>query len=153
MVIGLLIFHALIGVALLGAITHQAVAMLRQRKVRNDSFINRYTGVNTPTFTVAVATLYIGQLLLGALIYPTYRLDVRVPLEEMSLGWALGIFEIKEHFAAIGLGMLPAYIFAWRSAPQTASPWARLSITLLLALIVWWNFLVGHMLNNIRGLR
>jgi hypothetical protein len=76
-----------------------------------------------------------------------------VPFEEMSLGWAIGIFELKEHFAAIGLGILPAYIFAWRTAPQSPSSWGRPSITLLLALIVWWNFLVGHVLNNIRGLR
>jgi hypothetical protein len=153
LVIGLLILHSLVGVALLGAITHQAIAMMRNRQARNDSFINRYTGVNTKAFTVAIAGLYVGQLLLGALIYPAYRLNVRVPFEEMSLGWAIGIFELEEHFAAIGLGILPAYIFAWRTAPQSPSSWGRPSITLLLALIVWWNFLVGHVLNNIRGLR
>lgn len=153
MVIGLLILHSLVGVALLGAITHQAIAMMRNRQARNDSFINRYTGVNPKAFTVAIVGLYVGQLLLGALIYPAYRLNVRVPFEEMSLGWAIGIFELKEHFAAIGLGILPAYIFAWRTAPQSPSSWGRPSITLLLALIVWWNFLVGHVLNNIRGLR
>jgi hypothetical protein len=153
LVIGLLILHSLVGVALLGAITHQAIAMMRNRQARNDSFINRYTGVNPKAFTVAIVGLYVGQLLLGALIYPAYRLNVRVPFEEMSLGWAIGIFELKEHFAAIGLGILPAYIFAWRTAPQSPSSWGRPSITLLLALIVWWNFLVGHVLNNIRGLR
>ena len=29
---------------------------------------------------------------------------------------------------------------------------ARIGITVLLAAIVWWDFLVGHVLNNIRGL-
>jgi len=28
---------------------------------------------------------------------------------------------------------------------------ARRYLTWLLAFIVWWNFLVGHILNNIRG--
>jgi hypothetical protein len=28
----------------------------------------------------------------------------------------------------------------------------RLAITAILGFIVWWDFLVGHVLNNIRGL-
>jgi hypothetical protein len=148
----LLILHSLVGVTLLGAITHQAVSMFRRRAVRDGSFVDRYTGVNKSTFTIAVVSLYIVQLILGAIIYPAYRLNVRIPFEEMSLGWAVGIFELKEHFAGIGLSLLPFYAYAWRTDMQETHRRDRIAISLLLALIVWWDFLVGHILNNIRGL-
>ena len=47
--------------------------------------------------------------------------------------------------------MLPAYWFYWRRPldPRHARP--RAILTLLLAFIVWWGFLVGHVVNNIRG--
>ena len=28
---------------------------------------------------------------------------------------------------------------------------ARAMLTAMLAVIVWWNFLVGHIINNLRG--
>lgn len=148
----LLIVHALVGVALLGAITHQAVSLLYRRPAHGARFLARYAGVNTRGFTTAVISLYVAQVTLGAVIYPSYRLNVRIPFEEMSLGWAIGIFELKEHFAGIGLGMLPFYARVWSAEPgKTPSP-RRLGISLTLAFIVWLDFLVGHVLNNIRGL-
>lgn len=149
MVTFLLILHSLVGVALLGAITHQAVALLRRHCSRGDSFVARYSGVKHHVFTRAVAGLYLAQVALGAVIYPRYRLDVRIPFEEMSLGWAIGLFELKEHFAGIGLGMLPFYL---ASSQREDAAKDRTAITLLLAFIVWWDLLVGHVLNNIRGL-
>ena len=43
--------------------------------------------------------------------------------------------------------MLPAYWWSWRQ-PGGA---LRVPLTAMLAFVVWWNFLVGHVLNNIRG--
>jgi hypothetical protein len=148
----LLILHGLVAVALLGAITHQMVSALRQRRAGNGSFFDRYTGVDQRTFTVAVVALYVTGLVLGAVIYPDYRLNVRIPFEQMSLGWAIGIFEMKEHFAGIGLCLLPAYAYAWRADNAASHHRDRIALTLILACIVWWDFLVGHILNNIRGL-
>ena len=75
--------------------------MLRRQRVRSGSFVDRYTGVSQGTFTLAVVCLYAANVLIGSVIYPSYRLNVRVPFEEMSLGWAIGLFELKEHFAGI----------------------------------------------------
>ncbi len=148
----LLILHALVGVALLGGITHQAVSLLRARPDRNGNFLQRYAGVSPPPFTTAVIALYVTNMVLGALLYPSYRLNVRIPFEEMSLGWAIGLFELKEHFAGIGLGALPFYAYTWRPDSHAAHRRDRLGITLLLGVIVWWDFVVGHVLNNLRGL-
>lgn len=152
MVIFLLILHSLVGVALLGALTHQTVALLRRRTVYSGTFVDRYSGVNQGVFTAAVAALFVAEVVLGAIIYPSYRLEVRIPFEEMSMGWAVGLFELKEHFAGLGLGVLPLYAFVWHKAQAQTHRRDRLAITLLLTFIVWWNFLIGHILNNIRGL-
>jgi hypothetical protein len=152
MITALLILHGLAAVALLGAITHQSVSVLRLRAARNDSFIDRYTRVRQRTFTVTVVVLYLVSASLGAVIYPNYRLNVRIPFEEMSLGWAVGVFELKEHFAGIALGALPLYAYTWRAEAAETHRRDRIGITLFLAFIVWWDFLLGHVLNNIRGL-
>lgn len=148
----LLILHGLVGVALLGAITHQLVSMYRRRTARSGSFIDRYTGVNQRVFVIAVVCLFIAQVILGAVIYPTYRLNVRIPFEEMYLFKAIGVFELKEHFAGIGIGMLPLYFWLWRPEIADTHRRDRIAITSILAFIVWWDFLIGHILNNIRGL-
>ena len=152
MIIALLILHGLVGVALLGAITHQMVSVFRRRAVRSGSFFDRYTGVNQRVFTTAVVALYVTNVLLGATIYPSYRLDVRIPFEEMGLGWAIGMFELKEHFAGIGLSLLPLYLWLWKPEIADSHRNGRIAISLIIASIVWWDFLVGHVLNNLRGL-
>jgi hypothetical protein len=57
----------------------------------------------------------------GALLYPQYRIDVRPALEDMQNSAANGVFEIKEHLGAIGLGLLPMYWLFWQRplAPGT----------------------------------
>jgi hypothetical protein len=152
MLTALLVLHGLVGVALLGAITHQTVSVLRRGTARNDSFPGRYAGVRPRSFTAAIVSLYVVGAGLGAVLYPSYRLSARVSFEEMSLAWAIGLFELKEHFGGIGLGLLPMYAYTWRRELADTHRRDRVAITLLLFLIVWWNFLVGHVVNNIRGL-
>jgi hypothetical protein len=148
----LLIVHTLISVALLGAITHQAFSVSRRRLIAGRGFVDRFRGVNSPTFTNVVVLLFIATSLVGGLLYPRYRVDVRPALEDMQLRAANGAFEIKEHLAAVGLGLLAAYWRFWRPplAPEYAD--TRKYLTWTLAFIVWWNFLVGEVLNNIKGL-
>jgi hypothetical protein len=64
---------------------------------------------------------------------------------------ANGAFEIKEHLAAIGLGLLPVYWVYWRQPLSQGVAATRKYLTWILAFLVWWNFLVGHVLNNIKG--
>jgi hypothetical protein len=94
----LLILHGLLALALLGAITHQTVAV--------------WWPVSAPA----------------------------------------GVFELKEHLATIGLILLPAYWAYWRQPLSQEYASARRSVTLLLALLVWSNFLIGHIVNNARGM-
>jgi hypothetical protein len=152
MIQALLILHALIGAALLGALTHQSFSVARRPKAPSGTFVGRFTGVNSPTFTNVIVLLFAVNVVLGGLLYPRYRVDVRPLLEDMQLRAANGVFETKEHFAAVGLGLLPAYWLFWRLPLSAESAAARKYLTWMLAFISWWNFLVGELLNNIKGL-
>jgi hypothetical protein len=148
----LLLCHGLMAVALLGALSHQAVALFFRSRMHGDRFVARYARVRDAGFSIAVIVLYVGVMILGSILYPTYRVDIRIPFEEMGLQWAVGLFEIKEHVASIGLGVLPLYAFLWQSAVREEQQRNRRAITVLLAAIVWYDFIAGHILNNIRGL-
>lgn len=158
MIIALLVLHGLASIALIGAITHQFVALLRTgapagiARPGGGSFVGRYSRVSSTGFTSAVIWLFVGTVVLGAIIYPTYRLDARVPFEEMGLFWAVGLFEIKEHWGGVGLGILPLYAYAFSPRHTSTNDRDRIAITALLTLIVWGDLLAGHVLNNIRGL-
>jgi hypothetical protein len=153
MIVALLILHGLLAVALLGAITHQALSVLPVAAAKGQrTFVDRFRGVNGPAYATPIAILFVVTAIGGALLYPQYRIDVRPALEDMRNSAANGVFEIKEHLIAIGLGLLPAYWQVWRQPPGTEAASSRRALTWLLAFFVWWSFIVGHVLNNIRGL-
>ena len=87
----------------------------------------------------------------GGIIYPTYVLDIKSSLTDARMLSAIGAFEIKEHFAVIGLALLPSYWYFWQRTGKEHTLVRKLNTTLL-SLLVWWNFLVGHILNNIKGM-
>jgi hypothetical protein len=146
----LLIVHGLLAVALLGAITHQAVSVWAPARKPAGSFVGRFRSVPAPSYANAIVLLYVLTFVLGGFVYAFYRIEVRMVVEQLGLWAQNGSFELKEHFAAIGLAILPAYWHYWRR-PVTEDARTRAVLTALLAFIVWWNFLVGHVLNNIRG--
>jgi hypothetical protein len=153
MIVALLIVHGLLAVTLLGAITHQALSLVPRRAAAGPlSFVGRFRGVESGAYATAIVVLFVVTAIGGALLYPQYRLDVRTALEDLQLRAANGVFEIKEHLAAIGLGLLPTYWIFWRAPLASGQAAARRYLTWLLAFIVWWSFLVGHVLNNIKGL-
>jgi hypothetical protein len=148
----LLLFHGLISVALLGAITHQAFAVAARRvEVRGTSFIARFRGTDPGAYSTAIVVLFATVILTGALLYPNYRIIVRPTLQSLDLRSANGVFEIKEHLSAIGLVLLPAYWAAWRQPLVSEYAAARIGLTWILASMVWWNFIVGQLLVSIKG--
>ena len=153
MIVALLIVHGLLAVTLLGALTHQALSVIRVPAGGGPrSFIDRFRRVNGADYATAVVVLFVITSMGGALLYPQYRIDVRPMLEEMDARAANGVFEIKEHLVAIGLGLLPAYWLFWQTPLVPTQAASRRYLTWLLAFIVWWSFVVGHVLNNIKGL-
>jgi hypothetical protein len=149
----LFIIHALMAVALLGALTHQAASVLMPvRQVAGEAgIVTRFRAVHGPGYAAAVCVLWIVTFIFGAWIYTKYRMYVRIPIEQAGFWKTQGVFELKEHYATIGLGLLPIYWYFWRNMrdPQYDSP--RKWLTVTLCVMCWFIFLVGHVVNNVRG--
>jgi hypothetical protein len=148
--------HALLAVALLGALTHQAMSVLmpvRQGAAAagGANFVQRFRAVHGAGYAVAVCVLWIVTFFFGAWIYTKYRMYVRIPIEQDGYWKTQGVFELKEHLASIGLGLLPVYWYFWMNARNPQYDAARKGITVTLAAFCWYIFLVGHIVNNVRG--
>ena len=161
MITFLLILHGLAAVVLLGGLTHQALAAIwparkSAGKHANAVMANSFRAVNAQLYTNTNVVLYLVTFELGALIYTAYRLAVRTWIENARLWSISGMFEVKEQLLAIGLGMLPLYWLLWRKVddqpldPQFAN--ARAWVTGILCVVVWYSFVAGHIVNNVRGL-
>ena len=146
----LLFVHFLLAVALLAAVTLQAVAVLLPARQVAGNFVDP-SPVPTPSYATAIALLYIFQALMGAWIYVKYRTYVRIPMEAQRHWWMVGSFEFKEHIVAMGMGVLPAYWYFWRSPLSYEHDAVRRWLTVFLAISVWYAFIVGHVANDFRG--
>jgi len=145
------ILHGVIAIGLLGAITHQGLTVLR-RPAPAELFVDRFRAVPAVRFANSIAVLYVLTFALGAYLYPTFVLDVKGAVAEYGMRKTIGVFQLKEHLAVIGLCMLPVYWHFWRSVPLPTGVPTRRFLTILLMLIVWWNLIIGHVLNNVHGL-
>ncbi|MGB9370070.1 MAG: hypothetical protein WCE79_29090 [Xanthobacteraceae bacterium] len=145
--------HALLAVALLGALSHQAlsVAMPVRAAAGPAGFVTRFRAVHSASYAAAVCLLWVVTFFFGAWIYTKYRMHVRIPIEADGFWKTQGVFELKEHLATIALGLLPIYWFFWKNARDPQYDSARKWLTVTLAGFCWFNFLVGHIVNNVRG--
>ncbi|MGA2396400.1 MAG: hypothetical protein ABSH03_23960 [Candidatus Lustribacter sp.] len=153
------IVHLLLAITLLGAITHQTLAVLWPARplapagagAATPSLRRGYRGVRVNLYTNAVIVLYLLTALVGTFLYGPYRLTILPFFYGHGLKLFGGIFELKEHFVVIGLALLPVYWLLWKKVPLTEQVAYRAIVTTILAAFVWYSFLVGHVLNNLRG--
>lgn len=150
--IALVILHGLLAFLLLGAITHQVVSVWAPVRARSRNFVARYRAVGSANYVNAVIVLYLATAILGAIVYTNYRISARLTLEQGKYWKSFGIFELKEHFIAVGLAVLPAYWYFWQPSLAPDDTRTRKMLTTLLAFVIWWAFLAGHVANNIRGI-
>ena len=106
----LLIVHALVAMALLGAATHLVIVAWRlwrgERTARRVRLLRIYSQVIGASFATA--------FLLGAILYPIYRVRVRAEYLDHVAPWATNLFDLKEHAAAIALALAVLLFFAGR---------------------------------------
>ena len=147
----LLILHGLCAVALLGAVTHQTFAVWFPAR-KAGGMPTSFRAVHAARFTNGIILLFV-TFIIGGVIYPPYRLAlVRTDPDPRRLWTVNGSFELKEQFVAISLGMLP---FDWHALSQPldeALGGARRATCALLFFAIWFGFLTGHVVNNVRGI-
>ena len=102
-------------------------------------------------YATAVCVLWVLTFLVGSFIYTKYRTYIRIPLEEGHYYKTGGFFDFKENVATLGLVLLPAYWYFWKNVDKPEYDNARKGVTLVLAVMCWFLFIVGHVLNNTRG--
>lgn len=148
-----LFVHMLLAVTLVGALTHQAVAVsLPVRKLSGPSgFVTRYRSVPAVGYATAVCVLWVLTFIVGAYIYTKYRTYIRIPLEQGGYYKTGAFFDFKEHVATIGLVILPGYWWFWKNAQNHEYDITRKMTTIVLCIMCWFLFIVGHVLNNARG--
>src|ERR1044072_6504320 len=114
----LFIVHGLLAVSLLGALSHQAMSVLmRKRQAAGPAgFVTRFSSVHSPSYAAAVCVLWIATFIFGARIYAKYRIYVRIPIEQDGFWYTQGAFDMNEHLASSGLGLLPIYWYFWKNA-------------------------------------
>ena len=145
----LLILHGICALLLIGAVSHQALGVFWPRRPGQTDFVANARGIRPQIYVMPIIILFVVTFVLGATIYPVYRVYVRPPLEDLRVLYGIGLFEIKENFAAIVLASLPAYWYFWKRTSDY--PTTRAALTAIVAITVWYNFIAGHILNNLRG--
>jgi hypothetical protein len=148
-----LLVHLVLSVGLLGALTHQAMAVLMpvRKAAGPPGIVTRFRAVPAPGYAAAVCLLWVLTFFVGSYIYIKYRVYIRIPIEQAGYWKTQGFFDFKEHIASIGLVLLPAYWYFWKNAQNPEYDTARKVLTVYLAVSCWFLFIVGHVLNNTRG--
>lgn len=145
----LLVVHALLAIALLGATTHDAILVI--------GFLRgRFGRARLERLYVRIQLVaYLATFLVGSVIYPAYRIYVRAAVFDRWAPWASNLFDVKENFAALGLAVTIAY--AWlrgRFEPARDAAWGPLYavLGLTVAALVWFQVVAGLVLVAERGL-
>jgi hypothetical protein len=146
----LLIVHGLLALLLIGALTHQAVSVVWRPGKGN--FVGRFASVTGVSYVNAIIVLFVVTFIFGAVIYADYRILVRPVFEDLRWYSSVGVFELKEHITALALALLPTYWLLWKKVPLSDQITLRRITTIFIAVSAWYGLLVGHVLNNLRGL-
>jgi hypothetical protein len=148
-----LLVHLVLSVGLIGALTHQAVscAMPVRQVAGPPGFVTRFRAVPAAGYATAICILWVLTFIAGSYIYTKYRIYIRIPIEQAQYWKTQGFFDFKEHVASIGLVLLPAYWYFWKNAQNPEYDTPRKVVTVYLAVACWFLFIVGHVLNNVRG--
>jgi hypothetical protein len=146
-----LFVHLILAVGLLGALTHQAMAAALPVRQAASGIVTRFRAVPAAGYATAVCVLWVLTYIVGSFIYTKYRIYIRIPLEAGHYYKTGAFFDFKEHVATLGLVLLPAYWYFWKNVRNPEYDTARKGVTLVLAVMCWFLFIVGHVLNNTRG--
>ncbi len=143
----LVVLHALAAIVLIGSSTHHALIAIGYLRGSYKARLGRL-------YAVVVMVSYLVTFALGAAAYPTFRYHTRALYLDRYAPWASNLFDMKEHFASLGL---PLVIGAWLLS-RTMEP--REDRALLpgyavmvigVGLIVWFNVISGFVVTLARG--
>jgi hypothetical protein len=144
----LLLAHLFATFVLVGSMTHNLLIVVKylRGKFGWQKLEWLYVRVSLWTYTI----VYV----IGALIYPAYRVYIRHDYFDPQLPWATGLFEAKEHWGAVGLAMFFVYYFLrknFKPAEEKDKLFLYVPLCLLLNIILWYKVVVGCYLTLLKG--
>jgi hypothetical protein len=148
----LLVAHAVVGAVLVAATTHLVVWAYPYLRGQ----VARHRGVRI--FATVALAAYLVQFVLGNLLYPAYVVRVRGLLGPRAgvasdLSWASRLFEIKEHWAALGIPLVAgAAIFSSLRQTGVRAPRSGRAVFLCAAgaaVCAWSAALIGLLVTAI----
>ena len=141
----LLILHAVGAGVLFGSSTHSALQSIAQLRGRaNPRLLRLYPTVALCAWSVT--------FVLGAVLYPRYRVFVRNEVFDRDAVWASILFDCKEN-AALLAGILFLSAFLQRKAIPITAEQRRihLALTLSSALLIWFVAISGLLITSVKG--
>lgn len=142
----LLVLHALVAFALLGALTHLAIVAVGElRGARRVRLLRIYAQVVGGTFAAAFG--------LGLLIYPAYRYFVRGLYFDRYEPWASNLFDLKENLVGLGLPLALLLFLAGRryEASHAGARGLIATSAVLLWAIVLFGVVSGLLVTSVRA--
>jgi hypothetical protein len=144
----LLVVHVLVCFTLVGSITHNLIYALGyvRGKFQRQSSEQRSLKIAA----ISYALVYF----IGMIIYPAFRVYIRGEYFDTDLRWATGIFEIKEHWASIGLVLFAACWFLRKSfvpEQEKAKLWLYVPMCVIINIVIWYNIVSGLVLTLQKG--
>lgn len=145
----LLFLHLAGAFALAGSLTHNLVIGTTYfwRPANRFKLLRLYAKISAISYTVV--------FIIGSVIYPNFRVHVRAAWFDTQLPFASALFEIKEHWAAVGLLLAWWYVAACRSLDEKSDKVHRLSVVAggyVFYLIVWYLIICGYYLTTLRSI-
>ena len=144
----LLLLHLFVTFVLVGSMTHGLFVVI-------DYLRGKYNRRKLEWLYVRVGLWsYVIVYIFGALIYPAFRIHIRYEYFDPQLPWATGLFEVKEHWGAVGLAMFFVLYYLrknLRPAEDKDKLWLYVPLCFLLNVIVWYKVVVGCYLTLLKG--
>jgi len=144
----LLLVHLFVTFVLVGSMTHGLLIVISylRGKFNRQKLEWLYVSVSLWSYVI----VYV----IGALIYPAYRIHIRHHYFDPQLPWATSLFEVKEHWGAVGLAMFFVLCLLrknLRPAEEKDKLWLYVPLCFLLNVIVWYKVVVGCYLTVLKG--
>ena len=144
----LLLAHLFATFVLVGGMTHNLLIVIgyARGKFGRQKLEWFYVRVSLWAYTI----VYV----IGVLIYPAYGARIRHPYFDQQMRWTTGLFEVKEHWGAVGLAMFFVYYFLRKSfqpAVEKDKLFLYVPLCLLLNVILWYKVIIGCYLALLKG--
>ena len=143
----LLLAHLFATFVLVGSMTHNLICVIKYLGGKFGRAKREWLYVRISFWT------YLITYVSGALIYPAFRVYIREDFDT-NLRWATGLFEVKEHWGALGMGLFFVYYFLrknFKPDQEKDKLFFYASLCFLLNIILWYKVIVGCYLSLLKG--